>query len=205
MTRSPQPTAGWRTLTSPPPSKAEAAPRFDISDLQAHRAERAAFVHCQTERAEAERRWTALLALLLLAADALLLGAGAVACGFQPGGWLAWPLLLLALVSGGLLSVSAALAVLSLWRQGTSAGGAADTPLANPHQLAATFPNAAALRAHFHQTVRAELERQAEAEWLRVAQAARAQGRALLWAAGFCLAGFVIVALAVVVLAASGI
>ena len=194
MTRSPPPTAAWRTLVAPPRAPAEISDRFDLSDLQAHRTERAAFVRWQTERADAERRSTALRGLLLLAADSILLVA--VARGLQPGGWQAF-FVLLALVSGGLLSVSAVLVVLGLWRQEAGAGVAAATTLTNPHQLAA------ALRAFFHQTVLAELERQAEAEWLRVAQAARAQKRTLRWAAGFFAAGFLLVALAVVVLAAS--
>jgi hypothetical protein len=202
MTRSP-PSAAWRTLVAPPPALAEATTRFDLSDLQAHRTERAAFVRWQTGRAEAERRSTARLGLLLLGADAILLVAEAR--GLPTGGWLDWLLVLLALVSGGLLSISAVLVVLGLWRQEAGAGVAAETTLANPHQLAATFPDAAALRAAFHQTVLAELERQTEAEWLRVARAARAQARMLRWAAGFSVAGFVLVALAVVVLAASGI
>ena len=200
MTRSPPPTAAWRTLVAPPRAPAEISDRFDLSDLQAHRTERAAFVRWQTERADAERRSTALRGLLLLAADSILLVA--VARGLQPGGWQAF-FVLLALVSGGLLSVSAVLVVLGLWRQEAGAGVAAAATLTNPHQLAATFPDAAALRAFFHQTVLAELERQAEAEWLRVAQAARAQKRTLRWAAGFFAAGFLLVALAVVVLAAS--
>ena len=203
MTRSPPPSADWRTLVAPRRAPAEASSRFDISDLQARRTERAGFVRWQTGRAETEHRSTARLGLLLLIADAILLVA--VARGLPPGGWQAWLLVLLALVSGGLLSVSAVLVVFSLWRREAGAGVAATTVLTNPHQLAATFPDAAALRAVFHQTVRAELEQQAEAEWLRVAQAARAQARTLRWAAGFFAAGFVLVALMVVVLAASGI
>jgi len=203
MTRSPPPAAAWRTLVAPPRWPAEASSRFDITDQQAHRTERAAFVRWQIERAENGRRSTMLLGLLLLTADAVLLVA--LAHSMQPGGWLAWLLVLLALGGGGLLSVSAVLVVLSLWRPETSAGMATGTTLTNPHQVAATFPDATALRAFFHQTVRAELERQAEAEWLRVAQAARAQARKLRWAAGFFVAGFVLSALAVVALAVSGI
>lgn len=201
MTRSPPPHAAWRTFVAPLRAPAVVSSRFDISDLQAHRAERAAFVRWQTERVEAERRSTARLGLLLLVANALLLVP--LAGGLQPGGWLDWALVLLALVSGGLLSVSAILAILSLGRQGAGGGTGAPAVLANPHQVAATFPDAAALQAIFHQTPGAELERQAEAEWLRVAQAARAQARMMRWAGGFFLAGFVLVALTVVVMFAN--
>ena len=198
--------AGWAACHVKPVARVTrpGPPALEATELEQHRAERGRFVRWQTRRADQDCRSHAVIAALVLVADGVLVGACTLAAGFLPDEtWLGWFMLLLLLGGGAFTLASALAAVTGLWCAIRASGGSGPA-LANPNQTA-QFPDPGALRAALHHAARAEMERQAEAEWLRVARNSRCLSRAVLWAAALFAMALALACLAVVVLLVSGL